>query len=317
MAAEKYSLIIPVYQNESCIQALLERVKSIHSSLQGNLEAVFVVDGSPDRSGELLEFYLKGCSFSAVLVRHSRNYGSFAAMRTGLAVSTGSFCLVLSADLQEPPTLIPEFFKLLSTGDWDVVVGARNGRGGRGIGRFFSFFFWEIYRRLIVKKIPKGGVDVFGCTRRFAGEILKLNEAHSSLISLIFWAGFRRKTVYYNRQERHSGKSAWDLEKRFKYLSDSLFAFTDLPIKVLLWAGGIGICLSVCYAFLVVCSRILGVVSIPGFSATVVSITFFSALNLFGLGIIGSYAWRAYENTKQRPYAMIQDIRRFGERLES
>ncbi|MDD5216586.1 MAG: hypothetical protein PHS88_00630 [Candidatus Omnitrophica bacterium] len=168
-----------------------------------------------------------------------------------------------------------------------------------------------------MKEIPKGGVDVFGCTRRFAGETLKLNEAHSSLISLIFLAGFRRKTVYYNRQERHSGKSAWDLGKRFKCLSDSLFVFTDLPIKVLLWVGGAGICLSVCYAFLDMCSRILGMVSLPGFSATVVSITFFSALNLFGLGIIGSYAWRAYENTKQRPYAMIQDIRRFGESLES
>lgn len=311
----KYSIVIPVYNNEASLPELLAEITSTYERFQaklpGRLEVVFVIDGSPDRSYEVLQLRLPDVSFPTQIIRHSRNFGAFAGVRTGLSHARGEFCAVMAADLQDPAEAIFEFFHTLTHEPYDVVVGARGTRDDPFSSRLFSNLFWGFYRRTIQKEIPEGGVDIFACNRVFRDELLKLKESNSSLIGLIFWLGYRRKSVVYQRRLRTHGKSAWTFRKKFRYLSDSIFSFSDLPIRILTGAGAVGLLISLFFGLLVIFARIQGSVSVPGYAATVLIILFFSALNLFGLGIIGSYIWRAYENTKQRPDAAFINIIQF------
>ena len=309
-----FSLVIPVYKNEASLDELLAALANLHQALTEHLEVVFVVDGSPDRCFDRLQESLSNAPFQARLLLLSRNFGSFSAIRAGLDVARGPYFAVMAADLQEPPELVVEFFHSLQNEDIDVVIGTREARDDPWINRVSASLFWNLYRKFVAPDMPIGGVDVFGCNQMFRDQLLALEESHSSLIGLIFWLGFRRKLVGYTRQARRHGKSAWTLHKKINYLMDSVFAFSDLPIKVLIGVGGFGLAASLLLGGLALIARLFSEHIIPGYTATVLTIVFFSALNMFSLGLIGSYAWRAYENTKRRPaYVVLRDLQFRGE----
>lgn len=300
-----YSIIIPVYKNAESIPRLIQALSEINESLNNEVEAVFVVDGSPDASFELIQKELPNLPFAAQLIAHSRNFGSFPAIRTGLMAATGEYFGVMAADLQEPPELLISFFQSLSNDECDVAIGTRNARKDPFFSRVASSMFWGLYRKLVVHDMPKGGVDIFGCNNTFKEQLLKLEESRSSLIALIFWLGFRRKFVNYDRQTRQEGKSAWTFKKKLEYMMDSVFAFTDYPIRLLIKMGAIGSLISAAIGLLVIIARIHGTIAVPGYAATMVVVLLLGTLNLLGLGLVGTYAWRAYENTKQRPLAVV------------
>ena len=297
------SLVVPVYRSASGIPDLLEAVGCLASSVEEPFEAVFVVDGSPDDSLLLLGRDLPNQRFDSQLLSLSRNFGAFSAIRSGLEAARGEVVVVMSADLQEPPELVLELVSKLRSGEWDVAVGQRVGRADTS---FLSGLFWRMYRRFVIPEIPKGGADVFGCTRAVRDQILRLKEGNSSLIGLLFWVGFRRCLVPYERQPRPAGKSAWTLGKKLTYLNDSVFSFSDLPIRLLTRAGLFGLAVSLFFSLTVLIWRLSGPTPVPGYAATVLVVTFFGALNLLGLGVIGSYVWRSFENTKGRPEYIVQ-----------
>jgi glycosyltransferase involved in cell wall biosynthesis len=301
----KYSVIIPVYKNEGSISRLIDALNEMNQAMGEEIEAVFVVDGSPDKSFELLKVAIKQVNFSAQLLAHSRNFGSFAAIRTGLIAARGEYFGVMAADLQEPPELLVTFFKYLAANECDIAVGTRQGRQDPFFSRMASAIFWGVYRRLVVPEMPEGGVDVFGCNRQFRDQLVQLEESRSSLIALIFWLGFRRKLVSYERQVRQEGISAWTFKKKIDYMMDSIFAFTDYPIRLLIKIGSVGSILAILMALLVLAAKLVGAIAVPGYAATVLVVLIFGALNLLGLGLVGTYAWRAYENSKQRPLAVV------------
>jgi glycosyltransferase involved in cell wall biosynthesis len=303
----RYSVVIPVYGNERSLPALLERLDGLVARLSGRLEVVFVIDGSPDGSYSVLAEQLPQRLFKSRLVLHSRNYGSFAAIRTGLQRTTGRYVGVMAADLQEPPELMVEFFQALDSGEADLVVGARRRRRDPLLSMIGARFFWTLYKRLVQPEMPVGGVDVFACTDEFRRHLIEFEESNSSLVALAMWLGFRRTTVEYDRQprSREHGRSGWTVRKKLKYLSDSIFSFTDLPIRMLLAVGCIGVVASILLAVVVAVARVTGAITVPGYAATVMVIAFFGALNLAGLGVVGAYVWRAFENTKRRPGAVV------------
>ena len=311
MDAVKYSLVVPVYRNEGSIPELIAAIRRLSDALGGALEAVLVVDGSPDRSHELLRELLPGSGLDAQLLLLSRNFGSFAAIRAGLAAAQGERFAVMAADLQEPESLVLDFFRALDTGRADVVLGVRTGRADPLVDRFASGLFWRLYRALVQRDMPRGGFDVFGCNRAFRDRLVALEEAHSSLVGQVMWLGFRREYVRYERLPRRHGRSAWSFGRKLRYLSDSLFSFSDLPIRALTWAGMFGLLLSFALGAAVLFAKLSGRIEIPGYAATVLSILFFASLNSFGLGIIGGYTWRAYANVKRRPLAIVMATERF------
>jgi glycosyltransferase involved in cell wall biosynthesis len=310
-----YSVIIPVYRNAEFVPHLIAEFTRISDAIRMRYdletEFVFVVDASPDNSYALLEEALPSASFRSQLILHARNFGSFAAIRTGMHAAQGDYCAVIAADLQEPPELLVDFLEKLVRNDSDIVVGVREERDDPAMSRLSANIFWGFYRRFIVREIPAGGVDVFGCNRRIRNELLALEEANSSLIGLVFWLGFRRSEVHYKRRARAFGKSAWTLSKKINYLLDSIFAFTDLPIRLLAAAGIFGIAVAAVLALGVVILRILGEIEVAGYTTTIVVITFFGALNTLGLSLVGAYSWRGYENTKRRPLALVRTARTF------
>ncbi len=301
----KYSLIIPVYKNEGSIDRLIARLTELNRSLSGELEVVFVVDGSPDQSLALLKSRLDGLDFSAQLLAHSRNFGSFPAIRSGLEAARGEYYAVMAADLQEPPELVLSFYDALSRDECDIAIGARGKRNDPFVSRMFSALFWGIYRRFVVKDIPPGGFDMFGCNRAFRAQLLRLEESRSSLLALIYWLGFRRKTFTYDRLERLEGKSAFTFGRKFNWMLDSIFAFTDLPIRLLVMIGAIGCLISTALGSIVFVARLAGLIPVPGYAATMLVVLFFGMLNLLGIGLVGTYSWRTYENSKRRPLAVV------------
>ena len=306
------SLVIPVYKNTANIPSLLATLSQLNRQLDGKLEVNFVVDGSPDDSYLLLERTLPTAEFAAQLVLLSRNFGAFAAIRAGLAAGTGEYFAVMAADLQEPPTLILQFVERMTIGNAQVVVGKRIGRDDPIVSRMMSKTFWWLYRRLVQPQVPEGGVDVFGCTYDVRQEILQLCEQNSSLVGLLFWVGFRREEVEYKRRAREIGTSAWTVKKKLRYLSDSIFSFTDLPIRLLTVVGLAGLLLTFAFGSLVILARLSGLIPVPGYAATVLLVMFFGTLNCFGLGIVGGYVWRAFENGKARPNYVVASRKKFS-----
>jgi hypothetical protein len=173
-----------------------------------------------------------------------------------------------------------------------------------------------LYRRLINPEIPRGGVDVFGCNREFRNQLLQLDEGHSSLIGLLFWLGFRRGAVSYKRRARKHGASAWTFRRKLTYMLDSIFAFSDLPVRLLLFVGVAGMSVSALFGVTVLVLRFFGQLDVPGYAATITAILFFGGLNALGLGVIGAYVWRAYANTQRRPLAVVMRSESFPARGE-
>ncbi len=306
------TLVIPVYKNEGSIPDLLIAIEGLNTKLAGNFEAIFVIDGSPDRCYEILRERLPKQRFQSQLVLLSRNFGSFPAIRVGLQAGRGDRFAVMAADLQEPPELVIKMNTQLLTHHYDVVLGVREGRDDPFLSRLASKAFWNLYRRYVVTEIPEGGVDVFGCNKVFRDTLLTLDERHSSLIAQIFWLGYRRKSISYIRLKREHGTSAWTFSKKLNYMMDSVFAFTDLPIRLLMRLGGVTTILAAVFGIAVAISRLLGLITVSGYAMTINVIVFLGAANLLGLGIVGSYAWRTYENTKGRPLAIPMRIENFN-----
>lgn len=300
-----FSLVIPVYRNEGSIPDLVAALSDLNRQMGGDLEAVLVVDGSPDRSLALLREELPKAGFRSQLLALSRNFGSFAAIRAGLAAARGDLFAVMAADLQEPPELILEFRQQLETGDYDIAVGSRTARADSWTTRVSSALFWSLYRRLAQPEMISGGVDVFGGTREVRNQLVNLRESNSTLVGLLFWIGYRRCEVPYERRERQHGKSAWTLWRKIRYLLDSLFAFTILPVRLLTFLGLAGLGVSVLLGTIVITAKLMGNIEVPGYTATVLTVMFFGGLNSAGLGLIGEYLWRTFENTKERPNYIV------------
>ena len=310
------SLVIPVYRNEPNLDRLLAELAELSRKVPMPLEVVFVVDGSPDRCLEILRQRLPAAPFPARLIALSRNFGAFSAVAAGLEAGAGDYFAVLAADLQEPPELVVRFCDVLSRGEADVIFGVRTGRSDPWLSEVFSRLFWWVYRAFIIPDMPRGGVDVFGCTRQVRDWLLQCPEAGTNLIALLFWVGFRRQYAGYERRARREGKSAWTIRKKVQYSLDSIFNFTDLPIQLLFVAGSIGVVFAVLFATVLIVFKLRGSISVPGYSAIVLTIIFFGGLTSLGLGILGQYLWLTLQNARHRPKYIVASAERYRDVIE-
>jgi glycosyltransferase involved in cell wall biosynthesis len=307
------SVVVPVYRNSPSLPEVVERIEGLQKKLRCRVEAVFVVDGSPDDSAAVLRRILPGSSIASQLVLHSRNFGAFAAIRSGFTAARGDIVSAMAADLQEPIELIEQFYERLTSGKWDVAVGTRTQRNDPAGSRGASRVYWALYRRVVQRDMPSGGVDIFACNSGVAKQLAALGETNSSLIGLLFWLGYRRTDVPYSRDERKHGKSAWSFSKKFRYMLDSIFSFTSLPITLILILGILGTMLSFLAALTVFVAWLFGAVEVPGYTAQMLVLLFATGSLLFAMGIVGTYVWRTFENTKGRPNSVVMMKESFGD----
>jgi glycosyltransferase involved in cell wall biosynthesis len=305
------SIVIPVFRNEKNIDRLVEELERINLLAPMPIEVVAVVDGSPDRSLELLQRALPGAAFSSVLVSLSRNFGAFNAVRCGLEQASGEYIAVLAADLQEPADLALTFLDILRRDQADIVFATHSSRDDPWFDEISSRVFWALYRRWVLPELPPGGVNAVGCTSMVRDRLLQLREPTTNLIALFFWLGFRRAFVAYERQPRRDGRSAWTLAKKLRYGFDSLFSFTDLPIRLLLLLGVVGTVTAVVFAALLLSASLAGRIAVPGYAPTVLIVTFFGSITSLGLGILGQYVWLILQTTRGRPGYVIDNSETF------
>lgn len=307
------SLVIPVYKNEENLPRLFSELETFAQKVSDDLEIVFVVDGSPDASLDILRKHLPSWPVRTQLVELSRNFGSFSAVTAGLREGSGDSFAVLAADLQEPLELPLEFHRLMKSGEADVVFGYRSRRTDPWWSQFTSELFWKVYRLFVVREMPAGGIDIFGCTRQVRDQLLELKEVNTNLIALLFWLGYRRKFVPYERRPRLEGRSAWTFARKLRYAFDSTFSFTDLPIRVLLFLGAIGTVSSLVASAVVFGAWVKGHIPVLGYTPIVLLITFFGGLTALGLGLIGQYLWLSLQNSRNRPNFVVRSSESFDE----
>jgi len=300
------SIVVPLYKSELQLPELFRELERVSKLCPIAMEAVFVNDGSPDRCAEIVEKRLPELSMPAQLVRLSRNFGAFSAISAGLKQARGDYFTVLAADLQEPPELSLQFLEQMRSGAAEVVFGVRINRNDPAMSVLASNVFWSCYRWLVNPEIPEGGVDIFGCNRRVRDQICSMGEVETSLVGLLFWIGFKRGFVNYERRKRQQGKSAWTFSKKLNYLVNSIFNFTDLPIRILLSTGLIGMLLSLSVGGSVILAKFTGRIVVPGYTATVLTVIFFGGLTTVGLGIVGQYLWLTLQNARRRPPYIVE-----------
>lgn len=304
----KRSLVIPVYRNAANIPSLAAALEDLNRQVGGDLEVIFVIDGSPDNSGQLLVERAPSLPYPCKVVFHSRNFGSFTAIRTGMEIASGDHIAAMAADLQEPPELIVKFFEILGSGRADVVFGERTGRKDPWLTKTLSNIFWNAYQKVVLPDMPKGGVDIFACTREVRDVVLSIEEPNSSLVVQLFWVGFRREFVGYERQPRLVGKSAWNFSRRLRYMMDSVLSFSDFPIMMVLWIGAIGCAISLVLAVVTIVGKLAGYIEQAGYATQILLTLFLGSLILTVQGILGLYLWRTAENTKRRPLRIVSRI---------
>jgi glycosyltransferase involved in cell wall biosynthesis len=310
-SAIDYTVVIPVYKNCESLPELLASLEATLSKLNTKNEIIFVVDGSPDNSFNQIQDLLPLKNAEVLIVNLSRNFGSIPAVRTGLMRARGKFAAVIAADLQEPTTILLDFYGALQQKDVDVVVGVRESRNDPFFTKVFSKIYWGFYRKIINKEIPIGGVDVFACTEKAYKQITRLPESGSSLIGLIYWIGFKKDQIKYTRVKRPYGKSAWTFKNKFRYMSDSIYAFSNAPILLLQLIGSFGIFSSILLGVVTFVGTITGQITEPGYPSLISALLLSSSSLLLGLGIVGNYAWRSFENSKLRPISVTQNEKYF------
>lgn len=302
------SIVVPLYKSAGSVDELVRRLDDLAIQLAPDrLQVVFVDDGSPDDVAERLEAKLP-LRCEVLLLRHSRNFGAFAAVRTGMDAATGDFIGVMAADLQEPPELLPQMIAELERSGRDVAYGRRVGRSGDPwSSRVASALYWRFYRRFVQPEMPAGGVDIFLCRSHVARAVCAMKEANSSLIGALVWLGFPSVSVPYERGSRvGGGRSSWSLRRRLRYMTDSAFSFSRLPLTVLGATGGLGLIVCSSVGVVVVVARLTHRFDVPGYTALMLTILFCTSLLLVALWVVGEMAWRTFDNTKERPLAVVR-----------
>ena len=295
------SIVVPVYKNEGSIDQLLRRINEISAAVSGMVEAVFVVDGSPDNSLDALRSKLPMAGFDAKVLLLSRNFGAFSAIRAGLREARGDATVVMAADLQEPTSLITNMLGIVQRDEADVAVGVRQSRKDGVVSRTLSAVFWKIFNRVSSLELPRGGVDIFALSRSARETLNTFEESSTSLIGLIYWMGFRRQEVPYHRVERRVGKSSWSLQKRINYAKDSITAFSEFPLTLFLWSGAIGAVVSLVFALIGAYQYMFTSDHQSQREITAIGLLFVASYLMAGLGMLGTYLWRVGDNVRNRP----------------
>lgn len=304
----KISVMVPVYFNEGSIAPLFVELAAVEEQLSAKgheMELFFVDDGSGDNSLAEL-FKVKEQRPATRIIKLTRNFGAMNASKTGYRHLTGDCAIGLAADLQDPPGLILQMVEKWERGA-KFVICARKQRNDPISSRWFSALYYSLVRRFVVENYPKQGFDL-GLMDKTMFPYIQSAGKHINLPLLEFWLGFKPEIIYYDRQERVHGKSQWSFAKKLKVVFDSILGFSIVPIRLISLIGLITSLFSFAYGALVIVATLMGRREVPGFATIVALVSFLLGLVIIMLGIIGEYLWRIYDETNQRPGAVIDEI---------
>jgi dolichol-phosphate mannosyltransferase len=299
------SLIIPLYNEEALVSELLERSTAALKSATQDFEIICVDDGSSDRTLEKLLRCHESDSRIKIIVL-SRNFGHQAAYTAGLTYAKGDYIAMMDGDLQDPPELLPAMLEKLRVDKLDVVFGKRIERREKWPKKQLIDLFHRAFQSVLPNQTVENAGNFSIFSKRVAQAMLSLQEKNRYLPGLRLFVGFKQGYVEYRRPDRKDGAAKMSLEKLMRLALDAFFSFTDLPIKVCLYSGLLGVATFFGGFIYTLISKASGLAPF-GWSSTVLSIFFFGSVQLIFLGILGEYVYRIYRETQNRPLFIVRE----------
>lgn len=304
---EVISIIIPCYNEEDSIPLIYNELKKVSNNMKYDFEFIFVNDGSIDNSLSVLK-KLSAKDKQVKYIHFSRNFGKEAAMCAGLSNSKGDYVTIMDADLQDPPSLLPEMLRLIKEEEYDSVGTRRVSRKGEPkIRSFFARKFYKIINRLSKIEMVDGARDYRLMTRQMVNSILELKEYNRYSKGLFSFVGFNTYWLEYENVERVAGETKWSFWGLVKYAIEGIVAFSTLPLSIASLMGFIFCFVSFILIIIIIIKTLIFGDPTSGWPSLVCIIFFVSGIQLFCLGIIGKYLSKTYLETKNRPIYIIKE----------
>jgi polyisoprenyl-phosphate glycosyltransferase len=303
---ELISIVVPMYFEEEVAQECYNRLKKVMDDFKIHYEFVFVNDGSTDKTMDILKEIAEKDHRSKV-INFARNFGHQNAVTAGIDHASGEAIVIIDADLQDPPELIPELIKKWKEG-YEVVYAKRKARKGE---TFFKLLtaktFYRFLNYMSDIDIPKDTGDFRIIDRKVAVVFKNMTERNRFIRGMISWVGFRQTYIEYERDERFAGETKYPLKKMIKFASDGIIAFSSKPLRLVMSFGLFSVLISIGLLLYSIIVKLIGYDIEAGWASIMVAISFFSGIQLLGLGIIGQYIARIYDESKNRPIYIVKE----------
>lgn len=301
------SIIVPVFNEAETLPEFHRRLVAVVDALAYDIEILYVDDGSSDTSRDLI-CTLREADGRVALVGLSRNFGKEAAMTAGLDNSRGDAIVVIDADLQDPPEIIPQLVEPWARGEGDVVYAQRRSRAGETwFKRASAHAFYRVMERVGRAPMPRNVGDFRLLSRRAVDDLNRLREQHRFMKGLFAWIGYRQIPVAYDRDPRFAGTSKWSFFKLWNFSIEGITSFTTAPLKIVTYVGLAVAVFAVIFGLSIIYKTLVYGGGVPGYPSLMVVVLFLGGVQLTTIGILGEYVGRISDESKHRPLYLIQD----------
>lgn len=302
----RYSIVIPIFNEEEVIPEFYKRIKKVMDSSGDDYELIFVNDGSVDSTSALIKEFCKKDN-SVKVLEFSRNFGHQIAISAGMDFATGDAVVIIDADLQDPPEVIPNMIKKWKEG-YEIVYGRRIKRKGETVfKKITAYVFYRFLKTMTNYDIPLDAGDFRLVDRKVCDAMCNITEKSRYMRGLISWIGFKQSYVEYDRDERYAGKTKYPLGKMIKFAMDAITSFSYKPLRLATYLGFILSFVSFFYLLIVIYQKLFTNTTIVGWTSAIAVNLFFNGIILIILGIIGEYIGKIYKETKNRPLYILRD----------
>lgn len=308
----KISIVVPLYNEEAVFDKLIERLLNVINQTNFTCEVILINDGSRDKTPFLIEqICKKDKRFTGVLL--SRNHGHQLAVSSGLYYVRGTEgAMIIDGDLQDPPELINDFYKLMEEG-YDVIYAVRKNRKESALKKFAYWIYYRLQQKISNFTIPIDSGDFSMISRRVVDTMNSMPEQSRYLRGMRSWVGFKQKAFEYDRDERQAGETKYSWKKLFELAFNGIFNFSDFPVRIITRLGLFTIFLSIIYFIYIMYNKIMYHNIPQGFTTLIFAIILFSGVQLLSLGLIGEYVLRIYNQVRNRPLFIIDKVIQGGE----
>lgn len=304
-------IVVPCYNEEECVSLFYDRIKNVFTDAlsQYAFRVLFVDDGSKDKTLEKVKELADSVGDDIVqYLSFSRNFGKESAIYVGLANSAGDYVVVMDADLQHPPELLPEMLKAIEEDGYDSCAAQRTNRKGEPIVKsFFSKSFYHIMNRMTVIDLVPGSTDYRMMTRQMADAVVSLGERERFTKGIYAWVGFKTKWIPYENVARAAGKSKWSFSGLFNYAGNGIIAFATTPLRGVIWMGMMIVLIAAIYAVYTATYVLMYPERSTGRATIILIMLFLGGVIITILGMIGEYLARIYMEVKQRPIYIVKE----------